>query len=211
MKYLVTFALVRTVDVATDFSLYYDNTCETSTTMINETVLHSIIFKVDGNNKLSEKIKEVRDIFFKNNERKFYIKSFECIGITPIVDNEIEQAIKFGFGNYQFPDKTEIDNNFNEIVHQLFLIVKEHPLYRGTIKISKTHKDQMINWIILYMELNHSYDELKDYLESKISNIDKAFQGKYCDMISDILQLVYSSFYGCLKLPSYDDLSPNSY
>lgn len=123
MKYLVTFAYSQKTNVITGFDKDY---CENSEYPIQKNInainIHSIILKIDENNKLSDKIKEVKDAFFNYQSQYHECDNFQCIGITPIINDEIEQAIKSSFGNYEVKDEIEMDRNFNEITNQLFSI-----------------------------------------------------------------------------------------
>lgn len=106
---------------------------------------------------------------------------FQCIGITPITSDEIEKAIKNSFGNYEIEDEIEMDNHFDEIVKQLF------STNETVTKVSVPNLNKMIDWTVAHIEANHSYDELKEYLESKTSKIDEKFQDVYDNIIALLL------------------------
>lgn len=114
MKYLVTFAWAKTVDCVKDFE--YDeysgrDTPASVTESINKINFYSVIFKTDENNQLSDKIKEEKEAFLKIKEQEieklrrnssnwykyqdeYRVDWIRCVGITPIVNDEIEIAIK---------------------------------------------------------------------------------------------------------------------
>lgn len=198
MKYLVTFAYSKKIDVITGFEYneaYSDEEYPVETN-INEINFHSIILKIDKNNKLSDKIKEIKDAFFNNQRNKYPdFDNFQCIGITPIINNEIEQAIKNSFGNYEVKDEIKIDSHFNEIINQLFSVNEQ------TIQILIPQLNKLVSLTALHIGLNHSYDELKEYLESKISNIDEKFQEVYKNLISILLDKIYTYFYVYCEMP----------
>ena len=195
MKYLVTFALAKEVEFTQDFDECCTNSCEDIfQKSINNIHFHSIIFKIDENNKLSDKIKEVKEAFLAGGA---YIDCFQCIGITPITNDEIEKAIKNSFGNYEV--KNEIDNCFDEIVKQLFLTNET------VTQVSVPNLNKMIDLAVEHIEFNHSYDELKEYFESKTSKIDKEFQEVYDNIIAILLDEIYFLFYArCIMLKRND-------
>ena len=197
MKYLVTFAYSQNTNVITGFDTDY---CENSEYPIQKNInvinIHSIILKIDENNKLSDKIKEVKDAFFNYHSQYHECDNFQCIGITPIINDEIEQAIKSSFGNYEVKDEIEMDRNFNEITNKLFSINEQG------IQILIPQLNNLISLTGLHIGLNHSYDELKEYLESKISNIDKNFQESYKKLISIILNKIYTYLYVYCEIPN---------
>lgn len=201
MKYLVTFAYSQKTNIITGFEFdAYSERDYPIEKNINKINLHSIILKIDKNNKLSDKIKEIKDAFF-NNQRKYPdCDNFQCIGITPIINDEIEQAIKNSFGNYEVKDEIKMDSYFNEIINQLFSINEK------VIQIHIPYLHNLIDWMVLHIEFNHSYDELKEYLESKISNIDEKFQEVYKKLISSLLNIIYSYFYVYCQIPNKDNI-----
>lgn len=197
MKYLVTFAYSQKTNIITgfEFDAYADKEYPIEAD-INKINLHSIILKIDKNNKLSDKIKEIKDAFFNNQRNKYPdFDNFQCIGITPIINDEIEQAIKNSFGNYEVKDEIKIDSHFNEIINQLFSVNEQ------TIQILIPQLNKLVSLTALHIGLNHSYDELKEYLESKISNIDEKFQEVYKNLISILLDKIYTYFYVYCEMP----------
>ena len=199
MKYLVTFALEKEVELTQDFYECCANSCEDIfQKSINNIHFHSIIFKIDGNNKLSDKIKEVKETFLAGGA---YIDCFQCIGITPITNDEIEKAIKNSFGNYEVKDEIEMDNHFDEIVKQLF------STNETITQVSVPNLNKMIDWAVAHIEFNHSYDELKEYLESKTSKIDKEFQEVYDNIIAVLLDEIYFLFYARCIMPKRNDIN----
>lgn len=202
MKYLVTFAYSKKTNVITGFdSDYYSDYENPIETDINEINIHSIICKIDENNKLSDKIKEIKDAFFNYQSEYHECDNFQCIGLTPIINDEIEQAIKSSFGNYEFQDEIEMDRNFNKIINQLFSVNEQ------AIQILIPQVHNLISLTALHIELNHSYDELKEYLESKIPNIDENFQELYKKLISIILNEIYTYLYVYCKMPNKEYMS----
>lgn len=201
MKYLVTFAYSQKTNIITGFEFdAYSERDYPIEKNINAINFHSIILKIDKNNKLSDKIKEIKDAFF-NNQRKYPdCDNFQCIGITPIINDEIEQAIKNSFGNYEVKDEIKMDSYFNEIINQLFSINEK------VIQIHIPYLHNLIDWMVLHIEFNHSYDELKEYLESKISNIDEKFQEVYKNLISSLLNIIHSYFYVYCEMPNKDNI-----
>lgn len=197
MKYLVTFAYSQKTNIITgfEFDAYADKEYPIEAD-INKINLHSIILKIDKNNKLSDKIKEIKDAFFNNQRNKYPdFDNFQCIGITPIINDEIEQAIKNSFGNYEVKDEIKIDSHFNEIINQLFSVNEQ------TIQILIPQLNKLVSLTAIHIGLNHSYDELKEYLESKISNIDEKFQEVYKNLISILLDKIYTYFYVYCEMP----------
>lgn len=202
MKYLVTFAYSKKTNVITGFdSDYYSDYENPIETDINEINIHSIICKIDENNKLSDKIKEIKDAFFNNQRNYPDFDNFQCIGITPIINDEIEQAIKNSFGNYEVKDEIKMDSYFNEIINQLFSVNEQ------TIQILIPQLNNLISLTASHIGLNHSYDELKEYLESKISNIDEKFQEVYKNLISILLDKIYTYLYVYCEMPNKEYMS----
>lgn len=198
MKYLVTFALAKEVDFAKDFDEDRPNSCiDTFQKSINNIHFHSIIFKIDENNKLSDKIKEVKEAFLTFS----YIDCFQCIGITPITSDEIEKAIKNSFGNYEVEDEIEMDNHFNEIAKQLF------STNETVTQVSVPNLIKIIDWTVAHIEANHSYDELKEYLEAKTSKFDEKFQDVYDNIIAILLDEIYILFYAYCIMPKRNDIN----
>ena len=93
-----------------------------------------------------------------------------------------------------------MDSYFNEIINQLFSINEK------VIQIHIPYLHNLIDWMVLHIEFNHSYDELKEYLESKISNIDEKFQEVYKKLISSLLNIIYSYFYVYCQIPNKDNI-----
>lgn len=198
MKYLVTFALAKELELTQDFDEYCTNSfTDKLKKCINNIYFHSIIFKIDEDNKLSDKIKEVKEAFLTIA----YIDCFQCIGITPITTDEIEKAIKNSFGNYTVEDEIEMDNHFDEIVKQLF------STNETITQVSVPNLNKMIDWAVAHIEFNHSYDELKEYLESKTSKIDKEFQEVYDNIIAVLLDEIYFLFYARCIMPKRNDIN----
>ena len=206
MKYLVTFAWTTEIEFLKKFRLDAVQSYPIKKDF-NKINLHSIIFKIDENNKLSDKIKEVKEAFFNNEKQFSNTDYFQCIGMTPIVNDEIEQAIKNSFGNYKVKDEIEMNNHFNEITKQLFSIKEEviSEIFSKKAEIIQIHipyLHNLIDWMVLHIEFNHSYDELKEYLESKIANIDEKFQEVYKNLVLSLLDIFYYVFYACCQMPN---------
>lgn len=196
MKYLVTFAYSQKTNIITGFEFdAYSEQDYPIQKNINAINFHSIILKIDKNNKLSDKIKEIKEAFFNNQREYPDCDNFQCIGITPIINDEIEQAIKNSFGNYEVKDEIKIDSHFNEIINQLFSVNEQ------TIQILIPQLNKLVSLTAIHIGLNHSYDELKEYLESKISNIDEKFQEVYKNLISILLDKIYTYFYVYCEMP----------
>ena len=114
MKYLVTFAWAKAVDCVKDFE--YDgysgrDTPDPVTEIINKINFYSVIFKTDENSQLSDRIKEEKEAFLKTKKQEieelrrtssywykyqdeYRVDWIRCVGITTIVNDEIEIAIK---------------------------------------------------------------------------------------------------------------------
>ena len=114
MKYLVTFAWAKTVDCVKDFK--YDpysgrDDPDPVTESMNNINFHSVIVRTDENNQLSDRIKEEKEAFLKikkqeienlrrrssdwyKYEDEYRVDWIRCVGITPIINDEIEEAIQ---------------------------------------------------------------------------------------------------------------------
>ena len=103
MKYLVTFAYANNVEVLRHDSRKDES--EQTIEYIDNIKFHSVIIEKKENQTLSDTIEEVKISFHDEkieNENRLWspeynwysIEWIKCIGITPIVNDEIEEAIQ---------------------------------------------------------------------------------------------------------------------
>lgn len=114
MKYLVTFAWAKKVDCVKDFEYepYSGRDAPYPVTeSMNKINFHSVIVRTDEKNQLSDRIKEEKEVFLKIKKQEienlrrtssdwykyqdeYRVDWIRCVGITPIINDEIEAAIQ---------------------------------------------------------------------------------------------------------------------
>lgn len=105
MKYLVTFAYANNVEVLIHDSREIADESGQTTEYIDKIKFHSVIIEKKENQTLSDTIEEVKISFHDakiENENRYWsieqtwysIEWIKCIGITPIISDEIEEAIQ---------------------------------------------------------------------------------------------------------------------
>ena len=103
MKYLVTFAYANNVEVLRHDSRKDES--EQTIEYIDNIKFYSVIIEKKENKTLSDTIEEVKISFHDakiENENRYWsteqtwynIEWIQCIGITPIISDEIEEAIQ---------------------------------------------------------------------------------------------------------------------
>ena len=105
MKYLVTFAYANNVEVLRHDSRKISDESGQTIEYIDNIKFHSVIIEKKENKTLSDTIEEVKISFHDakiENENRYWsteqtwysIEWIQCIGITPIINDEIEEAIQ---------------------------------------------------------------------------------------------------------------------
>ena len=105
MKYLVTFAYANNVEVLKYISNNKSDESQPITEYIDKIQFHSIIVEKNENKTLSDLIEETKMSFYNtkiesenrywSREQTWYnIEWIKCIGINPIMNDDVEEAIK---------------------------------------------------------------------------------------------------------------------
>lgn len=207
MKYLVTFAWSNEVEYVKD--LEYDDYASPVKETMNQINFHSVIIKTDEKNQLSDKIKEEKKAFLKIKEKerensyrryeyKYQVDWIKCVGITPVVNDEIEVAIK----EHCFDKYDDFDGEQKDIQHQYIILenrldemIKELFPRVSKAKFTEEHIERMIEIAISYFNVD-GYNELDDFFESKFSNLGKEWLDGYKTLISKITYEIYAWYYG---------------
>lgn len=104
----------------------------------------------------------------KYNALNWIAENANDVDIAKLIENGVVQNIHFEssllFDVYHF------DYRFYEMVHQLFPTKLKNNDEPDRFSINQI--EQMIDFAISYVR-NHTQDELKKYLKSKIPNVDK--------------------------------------
>ena len=105
MKYLVTFAYANNVEILKYISNNTSDESQPITEYIDKIQFYSVIVEKNENKTLSDLIEEAKTSFYNtkiesencywSRGKSWYsIEWIKCIGITPIMNDDVEEAIK---------------------------------------------------------------------------------------------------------------------